>query len=64
MRRAQSIRQHSRPSVAISADELGALRQGNESDEDVLRRQLIEKDRECDRVRTFISNFFARVKES
>ena len=49
--------------MAISADELGALRQGNESDEDVLRRQLIEKDRECDRVRTFISNFFARVKE-
>jgi hypothetical protein len=51
MRRAQSVRHHGRPSLAIGADDLGILREGNESNEDVLRRQLIEKDRENDRVR-------------
>ena len=37
--------------IALSGDELGVLREGNETNEDVLRRQLLEKDRECDRVR-------------
>jgi len=40
-----------RPSLALGADDLGVLREGDESNEDVLRRQLLEKDRECDRVR-------------
>ncbi|KAF5312175.1 hypothetical protein D9619_002447 [Psilocybe cf. subviscida] len=52
MRRAQSVRNHmARPSLALAADDLGVLREGDESNEDVLRRQLVDKDRECDRVR-------------
>lgn len=70
MRRAQSVRHHSRASLsalssttpnanqfgtaggqlALHADDLGVLREGDESDADVLRKQLLEKDRECDRV--------------
>jgi hypothetical protein len=45
------VRNYGRPSLAIGADDLGVLREGNESDEDILRRQLIDKDRENDRVR-------------
>ncbi|KAJ7173005.1 hypothetical protein C8R43DRAFT_978183 [Mycena crocata] len=52
MRRAQSVRNYGRPSLAIGADDLGILREGNESNEDVLRRQLIDKDRENDRLQT------------
>ena len=51
MRRAQSVRNYIRPSLALATDDLGVLREGDESNEDVLRRQLLEKDRECDRVR-------------
>lgn len=62
MRRAQSVRLHSRNSLssaagnpgssqlALHTDDLGVLREGDESDADVLRKQLLEKDRECDRV--------------
>ena len=50
MRRAQSVRHYARPSIALAADDLGVLREGDESNEDVLRRQLLEKDRECDKV--------------
>ncbi|KAF8902255.1 hypothetical protein CPB84DRAFT_1908916 [Gymnopilus junonius] len=50
MRRAQSVRHYPRPSLALAADDLGVLREGDESNEDVLRRQLLEKDRECDRL--------------
>lgn len=65
MRRAQSVRLHSRTSLsstagnagsaqlALHADDLGVLREGDESDADVLRKQLLEKDRECDRVSLF-----------
>ena len=50
MRRAQSVRHYGRPSLAIGgADDLGVLKE-DESVEDVLRRQLLEKDRECDKV--------------
>ena len=54
MRRAQSIRQQARSSLAIALapDELGALREAGESDEDVLRKQLIEKDRLVEQVRS------------
>lgn len=52
MRRAQTTRHYGRPSLALGADDLGMLKETpEESTEDVLRRQLIEKDRECDRVR-------------
>lgn len=51
MRRAQSVRHYARPSLALAADDLGVLREGDESNEDVLRRQLLDKDRENDRVR-------------
>ena len=51
MRRAQSVRHYARPSIALASDDLGMLREGAETDEDILRRQLIEKDRECDKVR-------------
>lgn len=53
MRRAQSVRHYARPSLgnlALAGDELGVLREGDETNEDVLRRQLLEKDRENDRV--------------
>ncbi|KAF8195065.1 hypothetical protein BJ912DRAFT_876291 [Pholiota molesta] len=50
MRRAQSVRHYARPSLALAADDLGILREGDESNEDVLRKQLLEKDRECDKL--------------
>lgn len=49
-RRAQSAKHHVRPSLALAADDLGILREGDERNEDILRRQLLEKDRENDRV--------------
>ncbi|KAI0800535.1 hypothetical protein C8Q74DRAFT_422282 [Fomes fomentarius] len=49
MRRAQSVRNHSRPSYAMGVDDLGMVKE-DESVEDVLRRQLLEKDRECDKA--------------
>jgi hypothetical protein len=53
MRRAQSVRTYGRNSLALASDELGALREAGESDEDVLRRQLLEKDRLVDEVRWY-----------
>lgn len=50
---AQSSKHYSRPSVALAADDLGVLREGNETDEDILRRQLIELSRENDKVSSF-----------
>ncbi|KAJ3792773.1 hypothetical protein GGU11DRAFT_802167 [Lentinula aff. detonsa] len=41
--------------LALHADDLGVLREGDESDADVLRKQLLEKDRECDRLKTTLS---------
>ncbi|KAJ6481938.1 hypothetical protein C8R45DRAFT_1003518 [Mycena sanguinolenta] len=63
MRRAQSVRHYTRPSLAIGADDLGLLREGNESDEDVLRRQLIEKDRENDRLQTQVETLQAQLNQ-
>jgi len=54
MRRAQSVRNYARPSIALAADDLGVLREGDESNEDILRRQLLEKDRECDKLQMTI----------
>ncbi|KAF8648785.1 hypothetical protein AX16_006167 [Volvariella volvacea WC 439] len=50
MRRAQSVRHYTRPSANV-ADDLGVLKEGDESAEDGLRKQLIEKDRENDKLR-------------
>jgi hypothetical protein len=47
-RKAQSVRHFARPSLALGADDLGVLREGDESNEDVLRKQLLNKDKECD----------------
>ncbi|TRM57640.1 hypothetical protein BD626DRAFT_439095 [Schizophyllum amplum] len=63
MRRAQTQRHAPRPSgmIALSGDELGVLREGNESNEDILRRQLLEKDRECDRLQTQVQTLLAQL---
>ncbi|KAJ3819137.1 hypothetical protein F5880DRAFT_1490199 [Lentinula raphanica] len=57
MRRSQTVRHHTRASIqlALHTDDLGVLREGDESDADVLRKQLLEKDRECDRLKTTLS---------
>ena len=48
MRRSQTVRNHAKASsLAVGSDDLGALRE-NEDNEDILRRQLLEKDREKD----------------
>jgi hypothetical protein len=49
MRRTQT-KHIPRPSIALTANEIGTLREGSETNEDVLRRQLLEKDRENDKV--------------
>ena len=53
MRKTQSVRHYSRPSIAQGADDLGILREDEDSVEDVLRKQLMDKERECDKVRVF-----------
>jgi hypothetical protein len=52
MRRAQSVRHYTRASVSsIGADDLGALKEvPEESTEVALRRQLLEKSKENDKV--------------
>lgn len=50
-RRSQSTRHYARPSQLLQSDDLGVLREGDESTEDILRRQLLEREREIDRVR-------------
>ncbi|KAF6753241.1 hypothetical protein DFP72DRAFT_1033659 [Ephemerocybe angulata] len=61
MRRAQSVRHYARPSIALASEDLGMLREGNETDEDVLRKQLIEKDRECDKLRELVHNLESQL---
>ena len=64
MRRAQSVRTYSRPSsIILSSDELGILREGDETNEDVLRRQLLDKDRENDRLQTQIESLQAQLSQ-
>jgi hypothetical protein len=51
-RRASTLRNFPRQSGVQSSDELGNIREtSGESVEELLRRQLMEKDRENDRVR-------------
>jgi len=54
MRRAQSVRHYSRPSTAHGVDDLGLLREDEDSVEDVLRKQLMDKERECDKLQLAI----------
>ncbi|PBK97413.1 hypothetical protein ARMGADRAFT_1075901 [Armillaria gallica] len=63
MRRSQSVRNQPRPSLALISDDLGVLREGDESNEDVLRKQLIEKDRECDRLQTQVQQLQAQLAQ-
>lgn len=63
MRRANTMSRMSRPSIALASDDLGVLREGNETDEDVLRRQLIQKDREVDQVCTSLNNLCVKIKD-
>ncbi|TFY77105.1 hypothetical protein EWM64_g6908 [Hericium alpestre] len=64
MRRAQSVRHYARPSLALGADDLGMLKESpDESNEDVLRRQLLEKDRENDKLQTQIQGLQAQLAQ-
>jgi len=54
MRRAQTVRHYSRPSVVQGVDDLGLLREDEDSVEDVLRKQLMDKERECDKLQLAI----------
>ncbi|KAF5384838.1 hypothetical protein D9615_000905 [Tricholomella constricta] len=63
MRRAQSVRHYARPSLALGADDLGMLREGDETNEDVLRRQLLDKDRENDKLQTQIQLLQAQLAQ-
>ena len=63
MRRAQSVRYNRPSSIALSTDDLGVLREDDESNEDVLRRQLLDKDRENDRLQTQIETLQAQLAQ-
>ncbi|KXN86001.1 hypothetical protein AN958_10611 [Leucoagaricus sp. SymC.cos] len=63
MRRAQSAKHQPRPSLALASDDLGVLREGHETNEDVLRRQLLEKDRENDRLMAQIQVLQAQLSQ-
>ncbi|OCH92973.1 hypothetical protein OBBRIDRAFT_386576 [Obba rivulosa] len=64
MRRAQSVRHYPRPSLALLADDLGALKETpEESIEDVLRRQLLDKDRENDKLKSQIETLQAQLAQ-
>ncbi|KZT02055.1 uncharacterized protein LAESUDRAFT_685852 [Laetiporus sulphureus 93-53] len=64
MRRAQTVRLYGRPSVGLGADDISRLTENpEESTEDVLRRQLIEKDRENDRLQDQIQALQAQLAQ-
>ncbi|EIW64475.1 uncharacterized protein TRAVEDRAFT_158787 [Trametes versicolor FP-101664 SS1] len=62
MRRAQSVRHYARASLASGTDDLGVLRE-DESVEEVLRRQLLEKDRECDKLKIQIQSLQGQLAQ-
>jgi len=64
MRRAQSVRHHQKSSLAIGVDDLGILREGEDSVEDLLRKQMIDKERECDRVCASLSLSLHKLSDS
>lgn len=58
MRRAHSVRNHAngRPSLQLGTNDMGSLTEGDErSPEDGLRKKLLEKDRENDKVHPLCS---------
>lgn len=59
MRRAQTVRNYAngRSSLQLPTDDMGALTEGDERSEDGLRKKLLEKDRENDKVCIFWSLF-------
>ncbi|KAJ3557681.1 hypothetical protein NM688_g1341 [Phlebia brevispora] len=61
MRRSQTLRHNSRPAVFIGSDELGLLGEGDESD--TLRRQLLEKQRENDKLQDQILQLQAQLAQ-
>lgn len=63
MRRAQSVRHYARSSLALAVDDLGTLKEGDESNEDVLRRQLLDKDRENDKLLTQLQTLQVQLSE-
>ncbi|KIK29834.1 hypothetical protein PISMIDRAFT_648032 [Pisolithus microcarpus 441] len=67
MRRTQSIRtynKHPSASTSIVADDLGVLRESSEeSVEGVLRKQLLDKDRENDKLQTTILTLQAQLAQ-
>ncbi|KZP29269.1 hypothetical protein FIBSPDRAFT_851638 [Athelia psychrophila] len=63
MRKSHSVRNYSRSSsTIIPVDDLGILRE-DESAEDALRRQLLEKDRENDRLHSQIDMLQAQLSQ-
>lgn len=50
MRRAQTFRHQPRHSFNAQADDLGLLKEQDESTEDALRRQLLTKDKDIEKV--------------
>ncbi|KAL4068847.1 hypothetical protein V8B97DRAFT_1872678 [Scleroderma yunnanense] len=63
MRRAQSVRTYIRPSPALGTDDLGVLRESEESTEESLRKQLLEKDRENDKLQAAILNLQTQLRD-
>ena len=65
MRRAQSVRHYTRATVSATTtgtDDLGVLKEvPEESTEVTLRRQLLEKDRENDKVRELLNSSPQRI---
>ncbi|KAL0952138.1 hypothetical protein HGRIS_008759 [Hohenbuehelia grisea] len=51
MRKSQSVRHYARQSIAFGTDDLGVLKESEESPEDTLRRQLLETERENDKLK-------------
>lgn len=63
MRKSHSVRNYSRSSsTIIPVDDLGVLRE-DESTEDTLRRQLLEKDRENDKLHSQIDMLQAQLSQ-
>lgn len=50
MRRSQSVRNQHRPAVMVGSDDLSVVEEDEQSLKDVLRTQLLEKDKENDKV--------------
>jgi len=64
MRRAQTTRHQTRPSLTLGADDLGVLREGaEESIESALRRQLVEKERENDKLRSQVQSLQTQLAQ-